>query len=165
MNESASAPATLYKRAFDHPETRAAWEKEQGATKRRLRVWYSLYALALVYRGRDAIVSLKRIRRVLEQHPWESIPAAHRATGVKEVMGVPVRLRYLEGEELTGLLSARKPTRRRYWPEALESGPWYAGEVRLEADHGVRGFGVLAVPGEDELLEVPGSARVRRRRG
>ncbi|MBT2414642.1 hypothetical protein J7I94_29530 [Streptomyces sp. ISL-12] len=188
-------PAPLYKCAFDHPETRAAWENEQRAAKRRTWFWHSLYALcfialgavhgnvssdlnksravgvfvilsfvyflSIVYRRRDAMASLKRIRRVLEQHPWEFIPAAHRASGVKDLNGVAVRLRYLEGAELTGLLSARKPTRRRHWPEALEAGAWYAGEVRLEADGRRRGFGVLATPGGSELLEVSGVMAVR----
>ncbi|MDO0913248.1 hypothetical protein QQM39_21085 [Streptomyces sp. DT2A-34] len=132
----ADAHAPLHKCAFDHPETRAAWEKARSKAKRGRWIWHSLYALSwvayfvlfgnlssenakeraaggivlvsfgyltLLYLRRDVMGSLKRIRRVLEQHPWQPIPAAHRPDGVKDVMGVPVQLRYREGEELTGL--------------------------------------------------------------
>lgn len=188
--------APLDKRAFDHPATRTAWERERRRAKRRGWVWHFLYFLSwvvfgalhanasgslakeriaggivlvtfvylsVIYLRRDVMGSLNRMRRVLEQYSWQAIPAAHRSSDVKDLNGVPVRLRYLEGEELTGLMSARKPTRRRHWPESLEHGAWYAGEVRWEADRAQRGYGVLAVPGGDELLEVSGAVVVRRR--
>ncbi|WP_158708332.1 hypothetical protein [Streptomyces sp. NRRL S-455] len=191
----ADAPAPLHKCAFDHPETRVAWEKARRKAKRGGWFWHFLYALSwvvcfafsanasseiakdraagaivlvtfiyliLLYLRRDVMGSLKRIRRVLEQHPWQLIPAAHRPAGVKDVMGVPVQLRYREGEELTGLMSARNPLRRRHWPEELEHGAWYAGEVWREGGARTRGFGVLSVPGGGELMEVSRETAVRR---
>jgi hypothetical protein len=195
VNEgSVNVPAPLHKCAFDHPETRAAWEKAWRKGKGRLRVWHFLYALSwvaylayfpnassayeeqraagaivlaticylvLVYFNRDRKACLKRIRRVLEEHPWQLIPTAHRPSGVKDVMGVPVRLRYREGEELTGLMSARNPLHRRRWPEELERGAWYAGNVWQTGGASTRGFGVLAVPGGGELMEVSRQTAVR----
>ncbi|MEU1849496.1 hypothetical protein ABZ499_09495 [Streptomyces sp. NPDC019990] len=191
----ADVPAPLYKCAFDHPETRVAWEKARRNAARGGWVWHFLYALswvvcfafsanasseiakeraagaivlvsfvymALLYLRRDAMGSLKRIRRVLEQHPWQHIPAAHRPDGVKDVTGVPVQLRYREGEELTGLMSARNPLHRRRWPDELEHGAWYAGEVWRAGGARKRGFGVLAVPGGGELMEVSRETAVRR---
>lgn len=190
-----NTPAPLHKYAFDHPETRAEWEKQRRKAKRGGWVWHSLYALSwvvcfafsanassdiakdraaggivlvtfcyllLIYLRRDVMGSLKRIRRVLEQHPWQFIPAVHRPSGVKDVMGVPVQLRYHEGEELTGLMSARNPLRRRHWPEELEHGAWYAGEVWQAGGARTRGFGVLTVPGGGELMEVSRETAVRR---
>lgn len=125
-------------------------------------VLVSFAYLLLLYLRRDVMASLKRIRRVLEQHPWQFIPAAHRPDGVKDVMGVPVQLRYREGEELTGLMSARNPLRRRHWPEQLEHGAWYAGEVWREGGARTRGFGVLSLPGGGELMEVSRETAVRR---
>ncbi|MHA5054095.1 hypothetical protein [Streptomyces sp. SD15] len=98
---------------------------------------------------------------MLENHPWQLIPAAHRPSGIKDVMGVPVQLRYHEGEELTGLMSARNPLHRRRWPEELEQGAWYAGGVWQEQGASTRGFGVLTIPGGGELMEVSRRAGVR----
>ncbi|GGZ90400.1 hypothetical protein [Streptomyces bluensis] len=191
----ADAHAPLHKCAFDHPETRVAWEQARRKVKRGRWIWHFLYALSwvayfvlfgnlssenakeraaggivlvsfvyltLLYLRRDVMASLKRIRRVLEQHPWQLISAAHRPDGVKDVMGVPVQLRYHEGEELTGLMSARNPLRRRHWPEELEHGAWYAGQVWQAGGARTRGFGVLAVPGGGELMEVSRETAVRR---
>ncbi|WP_345617612.1 hypothetical protein [Streptomyces ziwulingensis] len=119
--------------------------------------------LCVIYLRRDLMASVKRIRRVLEQHPWQPISAAHRPDGVKDSTGVPVRLRYREGEELTGLMTARSPLHRRHWPEELEHGAWYAGEPRRDGSVMTRGFGVLSVPGGGQLLEVSRATTIRRR--
>ncbi|KPI00654.1 hypothetical protein OK074_5747 [Actinobacteria bacterium OK074] len=124
-------------------------------------VLVSFFYLFLLYLRRDVMASLKRIRRVLEEHPWQFIHEAHKPSGVKDVMGVPVQLRYSEGEELTGLLSVRSPLQRRRWPEGLDQGAWYAGKVWQAGDARTRGFGVLSVPGGGELMEVSSGTAVR----
>lgn len=192
--DGVAVPVPLAKCAFDHPETRAAWESARRKARRRRWVWHFLYALAwvacfvlignasseiekdrfagalvlvsfcylfLLYLRRDLMASLKRIRRVLEEHPWQFIPEAHKPAGVKDVMGVPLQLRYSERDELTGLMSARSPLHRRRWPEGLEHGAWYAGKVCQAGGARTRGFGVLAVPGGGELMEVSSETAVR----
>jgi hypothetical protein len=191
---SVTVPVPLAKYAFDHPETRAAWERARRKARGGRWIWHILYALSwvvfvalhanassemgekriagafvlvsfcyllLLYLRRDLMASLKRIRRVLEEHPWQFIPEAHKPSGVKDVMGVPLQLRYSEGEELTGLMSARSPLHRRRWPEGLEQGAWYAGKVWQAGGARTRGFGVLAVPGGGELMEVSSETAAR----
>lgn len=105
--------------------------------------------LCVLYLRVDSLRCLRRIRDVLRTEPWQSLPEARREPGVKDVAGVAVRLRLSEqaGDEWTGLQSARNPVRRRRWPEALEQGAWYAGDVA--------GRGVLALPGGGgELMEI-----------
>jgi hypothetical protein len=104
--------------------------------------------LCILYLRVGSLRCLRRIRDVLRAEPWQPIPAAHREPGVKDVAGVAVRLRLTEeaGEEWTGLKSARNPVQRRRWPQALEQGAWYAGDVA--------GRGVLALPGGGELMEI-----------
>lgn len=190
-----TVPMPLAKCAFDHPETRAAWEKARRKAKRGRWIWHLPYGLSwvayfvlsgnasseiekerfagaivlvsfvyliLLYLRRDVMASLKRIRRVLEEHPWQFIPEAHKPSGVKDVMGVPLQLRYSEGEELTGLMSARSPLHRRRWPQGLEQGAWYAGKVWQAGGARTRGFGVLAVPGGGELMEVSSETAARK---
>ena len=91
---------------------------------------------------------LKRIRAVLERHPWQTGPSVHRQPGIKDANGVAVRLRFAN-EPVKGrddLMSAQAPLFRRRWPEAMERGAWYAGDIN--------GQGVLAVPGGDSLMEI-----------
>ncbi|WP_327137606.1 hypothetical protein OG585_32205 [Streptomyces sp. NBC_01340] len=169
---SINVPTPLHEKAFDHPETRAAWvaylayfpnasneyEKQRAAGAI---VLATFCYLALVYLHRDRMACLKRIRRVLENHPWQFIPAVRRSSGIKDAMGVPVQLRYLEGEEPTGLMSARNPLHRRCWPEGLDHGAWYTGDVWQAGGASTSGFGVLAVPGGGELMGVSRRAGVR----
>ncbi|MFG2552357.1 hypothetical protein [Streptomyces sp. NPDC048581] len=95
----------------------------------------------------SALRSLKRIRRLLEAHPWRPIPGAHRHTALKDISGVPVRLQLdVEAAKSGSFMSARGAVHRRRWPEAMEYGAWHAGDVE--------GHGVLALPGGTDLMEV-----------
>ncbi|MFF9477417.1 hypothetical protein [Streptomyces sp. NPDC014733] len=89
--------------------------------------------------------ALKRIRRVLEAHPWRPVPAVQRLPRKKDV-GVPVRLLLTEGGEWTREMSTRGARPRRQWPEALEQGAWHAGDPQ--------GTGVLALPGGGRPMEI-----------
>ncbi|GAA3180432.1 hypothetical protein GCM10017688_36850 [Streptomyces ramulosus] len=88
---------------------------------------------------------LKRIRRVLEAHPWRPVSAVQRLPRKKDV-GVPVRLRMEDGGEWTRDLSTRGARPRRQWPEALEQGAWHAGDLERT--------GVLALPGGGRPMEI-----------
>lgn len=97
----------------------------------------------------SALRSLQRIRRLLEAHPWRPIPGAHRQPVLKDAIGVPIQLRLnatTETANADGFKSARGAVHRRRWPEAMECGAWYAGDVE--------GHGVLALPGGTDLMEV-----------
>lgn len=97
----------------------------------------------------SALRSLKQIRRLLETHPWQPISGAHRIPALKDASGVPVQLQLNNAAEPArpgGIMSARGTVHRRRWPEAMEHGAWYAGDVE--------GHGVLAVPGGTDLMEV-----------
>ncbi|MET7478708.1 hypothetical protein ABZT17_30685 [Streptomyces sp. NPDC005648] len=121
----------------------------------------SFIYLAIFYLHRDRKACLKRIRRVLEEYPWQFVPEAHRLLGVRDGVGVPVQVRYREGEEQSGVMSARDPLRRYRWPEGLEHGAWYAGEQWQPGGIGARGFAVLTVPGGGELMELSRRAGAR----
>ncbi|MCX5530889.1 hypothetical protein OG785_09995 [Streptomyces sp. NBC_00006] len=93
--------------------------------------------------------SLKRMRRVLERHPWRIVSAVRKQHQVTDPSGVPVRLRIgAEGarNEWSHLMSASGVPRKRRWPEAMEHGAWHAGDNW--------GPGVLALPGGEDLMEV-----------
>jgi hypothetical protein len=97
----------------------------------------------------SALRSLKRIRRILEAHPWRPIPGAHRHPRLKDASGVPIQLQLsvaADPKKSGGFMSARGTVHRRRWPEAMEQGAWYAGDVE--------GHGVLTLPGGTDLLEV-----------
>lgn len=97
----------------------------------------------------SALRSVKRIRRVLEAHPWRPIPGAHRQHLLQDSSGVPIRLRLsaeAEAAQSDGFMSASGAVHRRRWPEAMAYGAWYAGDVE--------GHGVLALPGGTDLMEV-----------
>jgi hypothetical protein len=105
--------------------------------------------LVILYLDVSALRSIKRIRRILEAAPWRPIPAARKHPLLKDASGVPVQLQLGaagEADELSGLMSARGSVHRRRWPEAMEQGAWYAGDVE--------GHGVLALPGGTRLMEV-----------
>ncbi|MBA4864444.1 hypothetical protein H1V43_24440 [Streptomyces sp. PSKA54] len=105
--------------------------------------------LVILYLDVSALRSIKRIRRILEAAPWRPIPAARKHPLLKDASGVPVQLQLGaagETDELSGVMSARGSVRRRRWPEAMEQGAWYAGDVE--------GHGVLALPGGTQLMEV-----------
>lgn len=105
--------------------------------------------LSFLYLHVSALRSLKRIRRLLETHPWRPIPGAHRHPALKDASGVPIQLQLsaaAEPVQSDGFMSARGTVHRRRWPEAMEYGAWYAGDVE--------GHGVLALPGGTGLMEV-----------
>ncbi|MEU3709678.1 hypothetical protein [Streptomyces catenulae] len=89
--------------------------------------------------------TLKRVRRVLEAHPWRPVTAVQRLPRKKDT-GVPVRLLLEEGGAWTRDLSTRGARPRRQWPEALERGAWHAGDLE--------GTGVLALPGGGRPMEI-----------
>jgi hypothetical protein len=105
--------------------------------------------------------SLKRMRRVLEQRPWQIVSAVRRQPQVTDPSGVPVRLRIgAEGarDEWSDLMSVGGVPRKRRWTEAVEHGAWHAGDNW--------GPGVLALPGGGNLMGVRkrpavGTARAR----
>lgn len=89
--------------------------------------------------------ALKRIRRILEAHPWRPVSAVRRLPRNKDA-GVPVRLRLEDGGEWTRDMSTRGTRPRRQWPEALERGAWHAGDLQRT--------GVLALPGGGRPMEI-----------
>ncbi|GGX51791.1 hypothetical protein GCM10010321_80980 [Streptomyces chartreusis] len=178
-------PAPAYRRAFDHPETRAAWERTNRKLKRRRVVWWVLclpsfiavaslmspdfgetvnkiggIALiawvlsypAVLYISTKSVGCVKRMRRVLEAHPWRLIPQAHRSG---TTYTPAVQLQYAENERLTGLMSVWNPVRTyRRWPETMEYGAWYAGDTFNARTASSKGRGVLTLPGLGDLLSV-----------
>ncbi|MGW6907667.1 hypothetical protein [Streptomyces sp. NPDC054940] len=97
----------------------------------------------------SSLRSLRRIRRVLEAHPWRPIPGARRQPLLKDAIGVPIRLQQnavTEAAQSDGFMSARGTVHPRRWPEAMEYGAWHAGDIQ--------GHGVLALPGGTDLMEV-----------
>ncbi|SDP65675.1 hypothetical protein SAMN04487981_13152 [Streptomyces sp. cf386] len=97
----------------------------------------------------SALRSLRRIRRVLEAHPWRPIQGAQRQPVLKDAIGVPILLLLnatAETAKADGFMSARGAVHRRRWPEAMEYGAWHAGDLE--------GHGVLALPGGTDLMEV-----------
>ncbi|WP_405744547.1 hypothetical protein OG422_21630 [Streptomyces sp. NBC_01525] len=89
--------------------------------------------------------ALKRIRRLLEAHPWRPVAAVRRIPRNKDI-GVPVRLRLGDADEWTRDMSTRGTRPRRQWPKALEQGAWHAGNLE--------GAGVLALPGGGRPMEI-----------
>ncbi|MEV6173934.1 hypothetical protein AB0L99_37690 [Streptomyces sp. NPDC051954] len=178
----------MYKRAFDHPETRAAWERTHRKLRRRRTVWWVLclpsfiavsflmspdageaankiggpvlivWVLsypALLYICTKSLGCLKRMRRVLEAHPWRLIPQVHRPSGVRDVYSAAVQLQYAEDERLTGLVSVWNPVRTyRRWPKNMEYGAWYAGDTFNARTSASQGRGVLTLPGVSDLFSV-----------
>ncbi|WP_320784355.1 hypothetical protein [Streptomyces sp. CRN 30] len=105
--------------------------------------------LVVLYLYVSALRSTKRIRRILRAHPWQPIPAARKQSLLVDASGVAVQLQLSaagEPERTSGPRSARGTVHRRRWPEAMERGAWYAGDVE--------GRGVLALPGGTDLMEV-----------
>ncbi|WP_031484876.1 hypothetical protein [Streptomyces bicolor] len=105
--------------------------------------------VAFLYLYVSSLRCLKRIRRVLEAHPWRPIAGAHRHRALKDAAGVPIQLQLNAATDSTksdGFMSARGTVHRRRWPQAMEHGAWYAGD----AD----GHGVLGLPGGTDLMEV-----------
>ncbi|MCL8016826.1 hypothetical protein [Streptomyces sp. AS02] len=97
----------------------------------------------------SALRSLQRVRRLLEAHPWRAISGARRHAALKDPNGVPIQLQLNEAagpDQSDNFMSARGTVHRRRWPEAMEYGAWYAGDVE--------GHGVLALPGGTDLMEV-----------
>ncbi|MFD9814383.1 hypothetical protein [Streptomyces sp. NPDC059080] len=89
--------------------------------------------------------ALKRIRRLLEAHPWRPVAEVRQIPRNKDI-GVPVRLRLGDADEWTRDMSTRGTRPRRQWPEALEQGAWHAGDLE--------GPGVLALPGGGRPMEI-----------
>ncbi|GGZ39217.1 hypothetical protein [Streptomyces poonensis] len=105
--------------------------------------------LTFLYLYVGALRSSKRIRRILEAHPWQPIPGARRQPLVKDASGVPIQLQLstmTKPSKSSDIMSARGIVHRRRWPEAMEQGAWYAGDAEKH--------GVLALPDGSELMEV-----------
>lgn len=186
--EEVRLPPPTYTRAFDHPETRAAWEGLYRKLRRRRIIWWilclpSFLAVSLLRLpeagkavnviGGIALISwvlaypcvlylsgksfgcVKRMRSVLEAHPWRLIPQVHRPKGHRDAYTAAVQLRYAEGERLTGVMSVWNPARTyRRWPETMQYGAWYAGDTFNARITASQGRGVLTLPGLGDLLSV-----------
>ncbi|MFJ9131338.1 hypothetical protein ACIRJS_45425 [Streptomyces sp. NPDC102340] len=115
------------------------------------------FVIAFVLYSLGPILRLRRIRRVLRDHPWEYCEAVRPCPGAKDVMGVLVQLRTDSGDGWSGTMRAINPLRRKRWSGEMEQGAWFAGS--LEAG------GVIAVPGGCDLMtlehESLGSGRRR----
>jgi hypothetical protein len=102
-----------------------------------------------------SLSSVKRMRRVLETHPWRLIPHVRRTKGNWEAYTASVQLQYAEHERLTGLMSVWNPVRTyRRWPKDMEHGAWYAGDTFNARTASSKGRGVLTLPGLGDLLSI-----------
>ncbi|WP_369172730.1 hypothetical protein AB5J49_34265 [Streptomyces sp. R28] len=109
----------------------------------------------VLYFSAKSLGCLKRMRRVLETHPWRLIPQVHRPSGTRDVYTAAVQLQYAENERLTGLMSVWNPVRTyRRLPKNLEYGAWYAGETFNARTAASKGRGVLTLPGVGDLLSM-----------
>jgi hypothetical protein len=181
-------PAPAFKRAFDHPGTRDAWERTYRKLRRRRTIWWVLClpsflavsALmspdvgetankiggpvlvawvigypAVLYISHKSLSCVRRMRRVLEAHPWRLIPHVSRTKGAWEAYTAAVQLQYADRDRLTGLMSVWNPVRTyRRWPKAMEYGAWYAGDTFNARTAASKGRGVLTLPGVGDLLSV-----------
>ncbi|OEJ26256.1 hypothetical protein AR457_19155 [Streptomyces agglomeratus] len=154
--------------AFDHTETRKAWQSARRRVAGGLVVCVLLTLTALAVTGLYApqirragagvvpalffglllpcalyssIGSLRRLgrmRAVLRDNPWQSRAALRRQQGTRDPGGVPVQLMTREGG-WSRALTARDPLRWYRWDPAMENGVWMAGSPASGA--------VVALPG------------------
>ncbi|MBT2526156.1 hypothetical protein J7E91_12060 [Streptomyces sp. ISL-99] len=171
MTNDAGLPSTDC--AFDHPETRKAWQRARRRVAGGLVVFVLLTITALALTGLYAqdirragagvvpalffglvapgalyayIGSLRRLRRmrkVLQANPWKHRDALSKQAGTKDPNGVPVRLMTREGG-WSRPLTARNPLRWYRWDPAMENGVWLAGSPASGA--------VVAMPGGRGLM-------------
>ncbi|MPY62932.1 hypothetical protein [Streptomyces spongiae] len=109
---------------------------------------------ALLYLSGKSVGCLKRMRRVLEKHPWRLIPQVHRPKGHRDPYTAAIQLQYAEGERMTGLMSVWNPVRTYRRPKNMEYGAWYAGDSFNARTAASKGRGVLTLPGVGDLLSV-----------
>jgi hypothetical protein len=103
--------------------------------------------VCVLYACLGALRRLRKARRVMEEHPWQSVPAVRRLSGTPEAKGVPVQFRFVpeaEGGEWSPTFVARNPLRWNRWDDAMSQGAWLAGGEGPTA--------VLALPGGHGLM-------------
>lgn len=106
-----------------------------------------LVYVCVSYACLGALRRLRKARLVMEEHPWQPVPAVRRLSGTPEAKGVPVQFRFVpeaEGGEWTPSLVARNPLRWNRWDDAMTKGAWLAA--------GEEPMGVLALPGGRGLM-------------
>ncbi|OAH10724.1 hypothetical protein [Streptomyces jeddahensis] len=110
---------------------------------------------AVLYLSHKSLGCVRRMRRVLETHPWRLVPHVRRIKGTWEAYTAAVHLQYAEHERLTGLMSVWNPVRTyRRWPKSMEYGAWYAGDTFNARTAASKRRGVLTLPGVGDLLSV-----------
>lgn len=110
---------------------------------------------AVIYLSHKSLGCVRRMRRVLETHPWQLVPQVRKTKRAGEAYTAAVQLQYAEHERLTGLMSVWNPVRTyRRWPKAMECGAWYAGDTFNARTTASKGRGVLTLPGVGDLLSV-----------
>ncbi|MBT2421283.1 hypothetical protein J7F01_33775 [Streptomyces sp. ISL-22] len=144
-------PSFLAVSALMSPDAGETANKIGGPT---LIAWVIGYP-ALLYLSHKSLSCVRRMRRVLETHPWRLVPRVRRTKGTWEAYTAAVQLQYDEHERLTGLMSVWNPVRTyRRWPKAMEYGAWYAGDTFNARTAASKGRGVLTLPGVGDLFSV-----------
>ncbi|MGX1886444.1 hypothetical protein [Streptomyces sp. NPDC055287] len=159
--------------AFDHPQTREAWQRARrrvvgglvafvlltltalavtGLYAPQIRragaglapaLFFGLALPCALYAYMGSLRRLRRMRKVLRENPWKYREALGRQAGTKDPNGVPVRLMTREGG-WSRPLTARNPLRWYRWDPEMENGVWLAGSPASGA--------VVALPGGRGLM-------------
>lgn len=154
--------------AFDHTETRRAWQSARrrvvgglvvlvlltltalavtGLYAPQIRragagvvpaLFFGLLLPCALYSYAGSLRRLGRMRGVLRDNPWQRREALRRQQGTRDPGGVPVQLMTSEGG-WSRALTARDPLRWYRWDTAMENGVWMAGSPARGA--------VVALPG------------------
>ncbi|MGW8379371.1 hypothetical protein [Streptomyces sp. ODS28] len=107
-------------------------------------VFFGIVVPAGLYAYINALLRLRRIRRILRAHPWKARGGARRLPE-RDPNGVAVQF-LTELGEWSRVFTARDPLRWYRWDPAMEQGVWLAGSAR--SDDGA----VLALPGGTGLM-------------
>lgn len=181
------ARVPMDKSAFDHPETRQAWHRARRRVRAGLvalllatvgvlwligafpdwfdtrrstlapALFFGLFLPTALFSYISTLRRLRRMRTVLESHPWQHRESARKCLRARESQGVAVELMNEDGS-WSPAMAARNPLRWYRWVKSMEHGLWLAGRPSQGA--------VIALPGGRGLMTLePGyDARLAQRR-
>ncbi|MDG4856965.1 hypothetical protein P8605_02115 [Streptomyces sp. T-3] len=137
----------------DRPRTQPMWMRIAGFVC----VIAAPFIFALALYSLGPIIRLRRIRRILREHPWEYRAAVRPCPGVKDTMALPVQLRTTPDGDWSRTMRAINPLQRKRWTGEMEHGAWFAGDPEVG--------GVIAVPGGRDMMTLERGSLGAGRRG
>ncbi|WP_327353045.1 hypothetical protein [Streptomyces sp. NBC_01304] len=137
----------------DHPRTQPMWMRIAGFVC----VIAAPFIFALALYSLGPIIRLRRIRRILREHPWEYRAAVRPCPGVNDTMALPVQLRTDPDGDWSRTMRAINPLQRKRWTGEMEHGAWFAGNLE--------DGGVIAAPGGRDLMTLERGSLGSGRRG